>query len=116
MHTSIVIPVYNAENYIAQCLTSITEQTRNGFEVVCVDDGSTDSSAEIIQHFSNSDSRIKLLGLPWRFRTADVLVWLTLPRVVLDSRSGLRSAGGNPVQNDAGGYYRSLRYTQVYHV
>lgn len=61
MNTSIIIPVYNAENYIADCLASIQRQTRDDFEVICVDDGSTDSSAEIIQRFSDSDTRFKLL-------------------------------------------------------
>ncbi len=53
---SVVIPVYNAAPYIEECLLSITRQTFKDFEIIVIDDGSTDSSAEII--LSIADSRI----------------------------------------------------------
>ena len=56
---SIIIPVYNLEGYIENCLNSILAQTFTDFEVICIDDGSTDRSAEIIKRYCESDSRIK---------------------------------------------------------
>ena len=44
---SVIIPVYNAEKYLRQCIDSVLEQTYKHFEILLVDDGSTDSSAEI---------------------------------------------------------------------
>jgi len=55
---SIVIPVYNVENYIARCLDSCIEQTLYDIEIVCVDDGSTDSSPEILDRYAQSDHRV----------------------------------------------------------
>ena len=56
---SIIIPVYNLEKYIENCLKSIAAQTYDNLEIICVDDGSTDKSAEIIKRLSASDGRIK---------------------------------------------------------
>lgn len=56
---SIVIPVYNAEAYLEQCLNSIVSQTYDNLEIICVDDGSTDNSETIINAFMQRDSRIK---------------------------------------------------------
>lgn len=58
---SIVIPVYNAEKYVTDCLTSIQKQTVSDFEVICVDDGSQDSSAETIAGIAEQDPRIRLV-------------------------------------------------------
>ena len=46
---SVIIPVYNVENYLAQCLDSVIYQTLKEIEIICVDDGSTDKSYEILQ-------------------------------------------------------------------
>ncbi|WP_261066303.1 glycosyltransferase family 2 protein [Streptococcus mitis] len=56
---SIIIPVYNAEKYIEQCLNSIKNQTYNYFEVILVNDGSKDNSENICKKFSNSDARFR---------------------------------------------------------
>ena len=48
---SIVIPVYNVEKYLHQCLDSILNQTFQDFEIICIDDGSTDSSLDILQEY-----------------------------------------------------------------
>lgn len=61
MQTSIIIPVYNAERYIQDCLLSLQRQTRAEFHVICVDDGSTDGSLEILQSFATADSRFRVL-------------------------------------------------------
>lgn len=55
---SIIIPVYNLENYIENCLGSILNQTYRNLEILCIDDGSKDRSGEIISAMSEKDSRI----------------------------------------------------------
>lgn len=54
---SILIPVYNAENYLAECLESIKKQTFNDYEVLIIDDGSSDNSAKICEEYSQKDPR-----------------------------------------------------------
>lgn len=58
---SIIIPVYNAEKYLDRCLSSILEQTNKNFELILIDDFSTDKSQEICKEFTKKDSRISLL-------------------------------------------------------
>ena len=58
---SVVVPVYNVEQYIFQCLESLRRQTIKDIEVICVNDGSTDNSAQIIQEFVSKDSRFRLI-------------------------------------------------------
>lgn len=58
---SVIIPIYNAEQFLRQCLESILQQTYSNFEIICVDDGSTDSSLSICQQYSEKDSRIKVI-------------------------------------------------------
>lgn len=56
---SIIIPVYNAESYLARCLDSIFEQSFTSYEVILVDDGSTDSSPLICDRYSSTDPRFR---------------------------------------------------------
>ena len=56
---SVIIPVYNVEKYLGECLDSILGQTLKELEVLCVDDGSTDRSVEIIEQYN--DPRIRLI-------------------------------------------------------
>lgn len=58
---SVIIPIYNAEYFLRQCIESILQQTYSNFEIICVDDGSTDSSLEICHQFSKKDSRVKVI-------------------------------------------------------
>lgn len=58
---SVIIPIYNAENYLKQCLDSIVGQTLKDIEVICVDDGSTDGSAEILREYQEKDARITVI-------------------------------------------------------
>ena len=58
---SIVIPVYNVEKYLHQCLNSILNQTFQNFEIICIDDGSTDSSLEILQEYKRKDDRFVVI-------------------------------------------------------
>lgn len=56
---SVIIPVYNAEKYLVDCLNSIQNQTFELFEVLIINDGSTDSTIEIIESYTNGDNRFK---------------------------------------------------------
>jgi glycosyltransferase EpsJ len=58
---SIIIPVYNAEAYLEKCLSSIIAQSYSDWECICVNDGSTDSSDEILKRFSEKENRINRL-------------------------------------------------------
>lgn len=59
---SIIVPVYNLEKYIERCITSVLQQTYTNFELLLVNDGSTDSSLHICQRFAQKDSRIRVLS------------------------------------------------------
>ena len=61
---SIIIPSYNEEKNISRCLDSVLNQTFSDFEILCVDDGSTDSTFDIIKKYSEKDSRIIPLKNP----------------------------------------------------
>lgn len=58
---SVVIPVYNVENYLAECLESVCNQTYQNLEIIVVDDGSTDGSGRICDEYSIKDSRIQVI-------------------------------------------------------
>ena len=57
---SVIVPVYNGEKYLEQCLDSICNQTLQEIEIICVDDGSTDSSWDILNRYKDQDDRIQL--------------------------------------------------------
>lgn len=59
---SVIIPVYNVEKYLAECLTSVVNQTFKDIEIICVNDGSTDNSPMILEEFAQKDSRIKIIN------------------------------------------------------
>ena len=58
---SVIIPVYNAELYLEKCIESVLGQTFDALEVICVDDGSSDASVEILRKFQNKDERLIVL-------------------------------------------------------
>ena len=60
---SIVVPVYNVENYLSYCVESLRQQTYKNIEIILVDDGSTDSSGEICDQYAREDDRIKVLHI-----------------------------------------------------
>ncbi len=64
MHFSIIIPVYNVELYLRECLDSVLAQTCGDWEAVCVDDGSTDGSAAILAEYAAQDSRFRIVTQP----------------------------------------------------
>lgn len=61
---SIIIPVYNAAEFLTECLDSVLNQTLKEIEIICVDDGSTDNSLEILNAYAQKDNRIKVLTQP----------------------------------------------------
>lgn len=58
---SIIIPIYNSEKYLARCISSVLEQSFDSFELLLVDDGSTDGSAVLCEQFKKNDARVKLI-------------------------------------------------------
>ena len=64
MKVSVIIPVYNVEAYVGDALQSILDQTLRDFEIICVNDGSTDGSWNVVSRFSHSDARIRLYENP----------------------------------------------------
>ena len=59
---SVVIPVYNVEKYLRQCLDSVVNQTLQDIEIICVNDGSKDSSPQILEEYAGKDNRIKIIN------------------------------------------------------
>ena len=61
---SVVLPIFNAERFLRQCLDSVVNQTLREIEIICVNDGSTDSSLTIIQEYAARDPRIVVIDKP----------------------------------------------------
>ena len=57
---SVIIIIFNVEDYLHICVNSVLKQTYTDFEIICIDDASTDSSFEILKYFSDKDSRVKV--------------------------------------------------------
>lgn len=64
MKFSVIIPVYNVEAYLRDCLDSVLKQTFADWEAVCVNDGSTDGSADILNEYAARESRLKVITQP----------------------------------------------------
>lgn len=69
---TVLVAVYNAEDYLEQCLDSLLGQSLRDIQVVCIDDASTDRSPDILRRYAQADGRVCLLrmeetaGRPWR--------------------------------------------------
>lgn len=61
---SVIIPIYNTERYLDQCLTSVEQQSYRNLEIICLNDGSTDGSLEIMQMHALHDKRIRIIDKP----------------------------------------------------
>lgn len=61
---SVIIPVYNTEPYLRQCLDSVVNQTLKDIEIICVDDGSTDGSLSILKEYEQKDLRVTVISQP----------------------------------------------------
>ncbi len=59
---SIIIPIYNVEKYLSRCIKSVLNQTYKNLEIICINDGSTDSSLKILEEFKLIDKRIKIIN------------------------------------------------------
>ncbi len=99
---SAIIPVYNVENYLEECLNSIRKQTFKDIEVICIDDGSTDGSLEILYKFASMDSRF-------------VVYSMNHSGVGAARNKGLDCASGEYVQFlDADDYFEPFMFEQMY--
>lgn len=58
---SVIIPVYNVEKYLCECLDSVINQTLQDIEIICINDGSTDNSLEILKKYAKNDNRIVII-------------------------------------------------------
>ena len=58
---SVIIPVYNVESYLNECLDSVCKQSFKDIEIICVNDGSTDESLEILSSYAKKDSRVRII-------------------------------------------------------
>ncbi len=61
---SVLVPVYNVQDYLEECLDSLLAQTFTNFEVICINDGSTDNSREIIDKYLHIDKRFRVIDKP----------------------------------------------------
>ena len=61
---SVIMPVYNGEKYLNQCLDSVIGQSLQDIEIICVNDGSTDSSPDILRSYAAKDPRVKVFDQP----------------------------------------------------
>ena len=59
---SVILPVYNVEKYLRECLESLVNQTLKDIEFICVNDGSTDSSLDILNEYAKKDSRFVIIN------------------------------------------------------
>ncbi len=64
LQISVVVPVYNVAYYLSECLNSLLCQTCSDIEIICINDGSTDNSAMILEAFAEKDKRIKVISQP----------------------------------------------------
>ena len=62
MKVTVIVPIYNVEQYLRECLDSVISQTLADIEVICVNDGSIDKSQEILNEYSWKDARIKIIN------------------------------------------------------
>lgn len=63
VNVSIIVPVYNVEEYLDECMTSLVNQSLKEIEIICVNDGSTDNSLKILEEYAEKDSRIKIFTI-----------------------------------------------------
>lgn len=61
---SVLVPIYNTERYLRHCLQCLVDQTLRDIEIICINDGSTDSSSDIIAGFASRDARIRVIDKP----------------------------------------------------
>ena len=75
---SVVLPVYNVEEYLEECLDSIVNQTFTDLEIICVNDGSTDNSLDILKEYAKKDDRIIIIDQEitmWEKTSFHLMIW-----------------------------------------
>ncbi len=60
---SVVMPVYNTQEYLGECMDSVLNQTLKKIEIICVDDGSTDDSPALLDGYADTDRRVRVLHI-----------------------------------------------------
>ena len=75
---SVIIPVYNVEKYLGECLDSVLGQTMKEIEVLCVDDGSTDDSAKVLADYAAKDARVKVISYAESLGSVESLITFPL--------------------------------------
>jgi glycosyltransferase involved in cell wall biosynthesis len=83
---SVIVPAYNAEKTIGETLSSVSAQTYRNVEIVVVDDGSVDNTAEIVERYARTDLRVRLI------RQANIGVAAARNRGLAEARGRIRSA------------------------
>lgn len=68
---SVIVPIFNVEKYIRQCMESLISQTMTDIEIICMDDCGTDKSIDIVREFATHDNRIKIIHNPHNMDIAD---------------------------------------------
>ena len=59
---SVIVPIYNTEIYLKECLNSVINQTLKDIEIICINDGSTDNSLKILEYFAKIDKRVTIFS------------------------------------------------------
>ena len=76
---SVIIPVYNAAEFLKDGLNSLLKQTLREIEIICVDDGSTDGSLVILKEFEKADARIRVIHQEWMLQEENTwLFWMQM--------------------------------------
>ena len=73
MRFSIIVPIYNVENYLCECLDSIVDQTYKDYEIILVDDGSTDKSGVICDEYSEKYEEVSVIH---KMNEGQASVWM----------------------------------------
>lgn len=79
---SVIIPVYNVEQYLRECLDSVVGQSLKDIEIICVNDGSTDGSLDILREYASRDDRIAVINKTNTRTAADMIHLASLWREV----------------------------------
>ena len=58
---SVVVPVYNVQDFLPECLDSLVSQSLKNIEIICINDGSTDNSLDILRSYERADERVRVL-------------------------------------------------------
>lgn len=81
---SIIIPIFNAEEHLSKCISSVISQTYSNLEIILINDGSTDGSLAICKAFADKDKRIKVISKKMReYPRQEIQDWMLLQENML---------------------------------